>query len=97
MKIRCVWEHNGSDSILYSADFTGAYTRGQTIDEAIRKMPSEIASYLKWTGAPRADAPEPEIVQEKASALAISDADSDVLFDREREARPNMKRSNRSR
>lgn len=86
MKIRCVCEHNGSDSILYSADFTGAYTRGRTMDEAIRKMPSEIASYLKWTGAPRPDASEPDIVQEKASALTISDADSDVLFDREREA-----------
>ena len=29
---------------------------------------------------------EPEIVQEKISELAISDADSDVIFDEERKA-----------
>ena len=85
MKIRCVWEHNGNDSILYSDNFTGAYTRGKTRDEAVKKMPSEIASYLKWTGGPFSGPPEPEIVQEKASGLTVSDADSDVIFDKERE------------
>ncbi len=85
MKIRCVWEHNGNDSILYSDNFTGAYTRGRTKEEAIRKMPLEIATYLRWAGKPLHDFPETEIVQEKASELTISDADSDVLFDRERE------------
>ncbi len=85
MKIRCVWEHNGNDSILYSDNFTGAYTRGRTKEEAIRKMPLEIAAYLRWAGKPLPDVTETEIVQEKASELTISDADSDVLFDRERE------------
>ena len=50
MKIRCVWEHNGDDSILYADKFIGAFTRGASIDEAIQKMPSEIKSYLKWKG-----------------------------------------------
>ena len=27
MTIHCVWEHNGSDSLLYAVDFVGAYTR----------------------------------------------------------------------
>lgn len=85
MKIRCVWEHNGNDSIVYSDNFAGAYTRGRTREEAIRKMPLEIAAYLRWAGKPSIDLAEPEIVQEKASELTISDADSDVLFDRERE------------
>ena len=84
MKIRCVWEHNGNDSIVYSDNFAGAYTRGRTKEEAIRKMPLEIAAYLRWAGKPLLDFPETEIVQEKASELTISDADSDVLFDRER-------------
>ena len=84
MKVQCVWEHNGDDSILYSSNFIGAFTRGKSRSEAIRKMPSEIAAYLKWRGGIVLDVPELEIVQEKASTLAISDADSDVLFDEEK-------------
>ena len=50
MKIRCVWEHNGNDSLLYAANFIGAFTRGPSLDAAIRKMPCEIQAYLKWKG-----------------------------------------------
>ena len=84
MKIRCVWEHNGNDSILYADSFIGAFTRGDSKDLAIQKMPSEIKSYLMWKGDLISDSFEPEIVQEKCSDLTISDADSDVLFDEER-------------
>lgn len=84
MIIRCVWEHNGDDSILYADQLIGAFTRGASRDEAIRKMPSEIKSYLKWKGDLIADVFEPEIVQEKQSELTVSDADSDVLFEEEK-------------
>lgn len=84
MKIKCVWEHNGDDSILYANNFIGAFTRGASKDFAIQKMPSEIKSYLMWKGDLILDSFEPEIVQEKRSELTISDADSDVLFDEER-------------
>ncbi len=84
MKIRCVWEHNGSDSILYAENFIGAFVRGTSKDSAIQKMPSEIKSYLIWKGGLTAELFEPEIVQEKHSKLTISDADTDVLFDEER-------------
>ena len=62
MKIQCVWEHNGDDSILYSANFVGAFTRGKSKDEAVRKMPSEILSYLAWKGDAPPDALEPTVV-----------------------------------
>ena len=84
MKIRCVWEHNGDDSILYADNFIGAFTRGASIDEAIQKMPSEIKSYLKWKGEFVSDSFDPEIIQEKNSGLTVSDADSDVLFEKEK-------------
>lgn len=84
MKIRCVWEHNGNDSILYAENFVGAFTRGASKDESMQKMPSEIKSYLMWKGSLTADLFEPEIVQEKESDLTISDADTDVIFDDER-------------
>ena len=84
MKISCVWEHNGSDSILHASSYVGAYTRGETKDIALQKMAGEIVSYLKWKGEAVPDALEVMIVQEKASGLMISDADSDVLFEEER-------------
>lgn len=84
MKVNCVWEHNGDDTILYSSNFVGAFTRGKSRGEAIQKMPSEIMSYLKWKSDLIPDILESEIIQEKASELTISDADSDVLFDEEK-------------
>ncbi len=84
MKIRCVWEHNGNDSILYADNFVGAYARGETKDIALQKMVQEVASYLKWKGENVPDSLEAMIIQEKASALMISDADSDVLFEEEK-------------
>ena len=90
MKIECVWEHNGNDSILYSCNYIGAFTRGATKEEAIGKMPLEIASYTKWIDGsvllPLIS--DIEVIQEKASDLNICDADSDVLFDTEKIALP---------
>ena len=38
MELRCVWEHNGDDTLLYLADLTGAFTRGATLSEAACKL-----------------------------------------------------------
>ncbi len=84
MKIQCVWEHNGNNSILYANNFVGAYTRGKTKDIALQKMIREVVSYLEWKGEAIPDSFETVIVQEKASGLMISDADSDVLFEEEK-------------
>ena len=80
MKIRCVWEHNGSDSILYADNYTGAFTRGASLEEAVLKMPEEIRRFQLWKGEGPVDECDIEIVQEKESDLQIRDADSDVLF-----------------
>lgn len=85
LKINCIWEHNGGDTLLYSDNFIGAYTRGDTFECALAKMPDEVISYLKWRGkcTNSADDFSIEIVQEKISDLNIKDADSDVLFESE--------------
>ena len=80
MEIRCIWEHNGSDTLLYAENFIGAYTRGKSLEEAKIKMPAEIKSYLNWCGQYVPDTFDVVIVQEKDSELEIKDADSDVLF-----------------
>ena len=65
MKILCVWEHNGNDSILYAENFVGAFTRGATLQICCDKMIDEIKSYLKWLGKEDCDDYSIEIVQEK--------------------------------
>ena len=84
MKIDCVWEHNGADTLLYAVDYPGAYSRGASLEEAKEKMASEIRSYLAWMGQPVPEAVTVEIVQEAACELQIRDADSDVLFEAEK-------------
>ena len=84
MKIFCVWEHNGGDSLLFADTFVGAFTRGVSRDSVLEKMPAEIRSYVSWKGGLMPDAFECEIIQEKQSDLTVSDADSDVIFDSER-------------
>lgn len=85
MIIKCVWEHNGNDSLLYATDFIGAYTRGESLEIAKVKMPGEIKSYLKWLGEETIENIEVVIVGEKNSELNIKDADSDVIFESEKE------------
>ena len=84
MIINCVWEHNGNDTLLYAIDYIGAFARGESLEIAKAKMPGEIVSYLKWLGEDTPDNIEIVIAEEKASDLAIKDADSDVLFKSEK-------------
>lgn len=85
MKINCIWEHNGNDTLLYVENLVGAFTRGENIDVALEKVQREIQSYAAWTGEKIDGDIESVIVGEKTSELAIKDADSDVLFTSEEE------------
>ena len=84
MKIKCVWEHNGNDSLIYSGNLIGAFTRGVSKKDALKKMESEIISYCAWSGQSVTLPLDIIITQEKMSELNIRDADSDVIFDSER-------------
>lgn len=83
-KIKCVWEHNGDDTLLYSVDHIGAYARGADLESAMAKMDAELSAYRAWAGQASLQPRAVEIVQEKSSHLQIADADSDVLFDSEK-------------
>ena len=82
--MKCVWEHNGNDTLLYSVEHVGAYTRGSSLEAAMAKMSAEIEAYCLWCGQTVADDTAIEITREKSSNLQIADADSDVLFDSEK-------------
>ncbi|MCI9449150.1 MAG: hypothetical protein HFE30_02700 [Clostridiales bacterium] len=85
MELRCIWEHNGNDSLLYSGNYIGAFTRGASIETTIQKMRTEIHSYLTWLGKDIPNITGIEVIQEKESDLQIKDADTEVIFDSERE------------
>jgi len=82
--MRCVWEHNGNDTLLYSVDYVGAYTRGSSLEAAMEKMRTEIELYSLWAGQSCGPQTDLQIIQEKNSGLQIADADSDVLFETEK-------------
>ena len=82
--MRCVWEHNGGDTLLYCVDHVGAYTRGSSLKAAMEKMKTEVEAYSSWLGGDFGQETDIQIVQEKDSDLNIADADSDVLFDSEK-------------
>lgn len=81
--LKCVWEHNGNDTLLYCVDYVGAYTRGESLEIAMAKMDAETEAYAAWSNQRGTSDYGIEIVQEKCSDLQIADADSDVLFDAE--------------
>lgn len=82
MKLKCFWEHNGDDTLLYSIDFLGAYARGKSLETAKDKMSAEIRSFILWSRQ-ACDAMnfDFEISEEKISDLNICDADSDAIFE----------------
>lgn len=82
--MKCVWEHNGNDTLLYCTEYIGAYARGERLEAALSKLKAEIESYCRWAGQCPPASFEVEIVQEKESTLKIADADSDVLFESEK-------------
>lgn len=84
MVVRCVWEHNGSDTLLHAVDFPGAYVRGESREVAAAKMKREISAYLRWKRERVSETVSVEIVQDAACDLEVRDADSDVLFHAEK-------------
>ena len=83
MRIFCVWEHNGNDTLLYSVNLPGAYARGADLAAAAGKMPAEVHSYLAWKGKAVPQDITVEVIRDAACDLDVRDADSDVLFDEE--------------
>lgn len=87
MTIQAVCEYNDGGFLIYAVNFPGAFVRGKTENEALAKFGGELRSYLRWIGnsKPDQEIPNVEIVQRKCSELSVCDADSDVLFDAEKE------------
>lgn len=84
MRIQLIHEYNQDGHLLFFGNLIGAYVRGKTLEEALKKINVEAESYCRWATIPFDGVCRWEIVQEKTSSLQICDADSDVLFNSER-------------
>lgn len=81
-----VMEFNEGGFLIYSESFPGAYVRGKSKQEALSKFQAEIEQYCKWAEIDMVGQTgiDTNIVQQKESSLKICDADSDVIFNKER-------------
>lgn len=87
MKIKLIDEYNNGGHIVWIDNFSGAYVRGKTLEDALTKLPAELRQYCRWAQIDfDFEHIQTEIVQCKESVLQICDADSDVLFDSEKGA-----------
>ena len=87
MTVSLVDEYNDRGHLVYIENLPGAFVRGRSREDALKKLTREVESYMKWAGMEVYCAvPVGRIVQEKYSGeLAVEDADSDVIFHSERE------------
>lgn len=79
-------EYNEKGVLVWVDSLPGAFTRGQTKEEALRKIPAEVACYLCWQeDRPFLDSVDVEILDETYSDLPVEEADSALIFESETE------------
>ena len=85
--IEVIAEYNEHGAMLWADAYPGAYSRGETVSDALEKFPKALSEYAAWAhGAPLPNLAESDFVVTHAyqTELRIDDADSDVLFPSER-------------
>lgn len=81
--VKAVDEFNQGGHLIHVCGFVGAYVRGKTREEALKKLGRELRQYCLWQRNPFSEEFSVEFVEEKESELQIADADSDVLLEGE--------------
>lgn len=90
MNLEAVLEYNEKGCLVYLQNLSGAFSRGKTAEEAFAKLPAESARFEHWkTGKKPPENFEHECtvltVLKKESTLNTEYADSDVIFDTQRQ------------
>jgi predicted RNase H-like HicB family nuclease len=83
--ISIAFETNGKGYIGYLVELPGAFIRGKTEEGAISKLRQEVNLYLKWLGIKQKLDYKIQVVQRHQSALAVEDADNEILLDTDRD------------
>lgn len=85
--IEVIAEYSEHGAMLWADAYPGAFSRGETVSQALEKFPKALSEYARWAhGAPMPDLAESDFVITHAyqTNLRVDDADSDVLFPSER-------------
>ncbi len=84
LTLRCLWEHNGDDTLLWAENLPGCAARGASLDEAIAKIPARAKGLLRWMGEDIPSRVTVGSISEKSCELDVRDSDSDALLEGER-------------
>ena len=83
--MNAAFEYSDKGCILYSLDCPGAFARGAGREEAMAKLPADVAAFCRWAGWGIPAGPV-DIVEEKYQPdMKVEDADSDMIFTPERQ------------
>ena len=85
--IEVIAEYNEHGAMLWADAYPGAFSRGETVSNALERFPKALSEYAAWAhGAPMSNLAESDFVVTHAyqTHLRVEDADSDVLFPSER-------------
>lgn len=79
-------EYHDTGYMVYADNFSGAYSRAKTKEEALGKLAGEVDQYLSWTFASSGsdDGVKIEFAQQERTGAVISDADTEIIFDGEK-------------
>ncbi|KPJ48576.1 MAG: hypothetical protein AMJ41_04670, partial [candidate division Zixibacteria bacterium DG_27] len=80
------FETNGKGYLGYIVELAGAFVRGETEEEALKKVPKEVSSYLRWLNIKPVKDYSVHVVQRHNSNLMIEDADSEILLEADKGA-----------
>ncbi|HEX9911650.1 MAG TPA: hypothetical protein VGB01_00210 [candidate division Zixibacteria bacterium] len=75
------FETNEKGYIGYLVELPGAFIRGRTEEEAISKLRREVNLYLIWLSITPEQTYKIQVVQRHQSALAVEDADNEILLE----------------
>jgi len=80
------FDTNGKGYLGYIVELPGAFIRGKTEEEALKKVPKEVSSYLWWLDIDPVKDYSVQVVQRHQSNLMVEDADSEILLEADKEA-----------
>lgn len=49
MEIKCAWEHNKNDSLLFAVDYSGAFTRGESTNDFLDNIVFKGSYNEQWS------------------------------------------------
>ncbi|MFQ5869374.1 MAG: type II toxin-antitoxin system HicB family antitoxin, partial [Candidatus Zixiibacteriota bacterium] len=80
------FETNGRGYLGYIVELPGAFIRGETEEEALKKVPKEVSSYLRWLDIDPVKDYSVQVVQRHNSSIMVEDADSEILLEADKGA-----------